>query len=302
MSTVADLIERLYRQYLYPPDYEPALVQLASDITTEVQTTFTLGEFAVPEDEELLRISSLIEIDRELMRVQDYNINTKEVTVKRGERSTPTGTYTAGEYFTLTPSYNRQSVFEAVRDNIITLYPRVSQVKAIQLTTVGWNVAGLEDTLAVEVIEVWQGDWASSQDWDARIVDFHPTVGGRAVITNGLSGTFWIRYRRRMGVATNEEEVVDDLGVDPTWENIVLIGAAADMLVGRDIPQALAEYVGAVIQAENIQVGTRASIAVSLARYRVELLRRAEDEMKSEYGVKVHMNSPFGMVTRGSYG
>jgi hypothetical protein len=80
--TVADLIERVYRTYLYPPDYEPAMVQLDGAITN-VATTLTVGEFVVPEDEELLRVGSLVELDQELVRVSDYDGTTRIATVVR---------------------------------------------------------------------------------------------------------------------------------------------------------------------------------------------------------------------------
>ena len=96
-----------------------------------------------------------------------------------------------------------------------------------------------------------------------------------------------------MGSATAESDVIADLGVDERWVNIVMIGAAATLFAGRDIPAANTEWVSATLEAENIRVGSRLSIAGGLRQYRNQLLSDASKEMKAEDSqkVKVHMNT-----------
>ena len=146
------------------------------------------------------------------------------------------------------------------------------------------------DPLAVEVTTAWPGDFTSTLDLHGHMVDFHPMTGGRSFILNtGQSGTVWLRFKRRMGKAQAETDTLESLGVDERWVNIVMAGAAADALAGRDIPQARAEWIESVLEAETVRVGTRMSISGGLRQYRNLLLMDAEREMKAEYRPKVRM-------------
>ena len=298
MSTIADLIERTYRTYLYPPDYEPAMVEVTSTINDSSDpVTFTLGEFVVPEDEELMRLGLLVEVGAELFRTTGYVSASGTVTAKRAQRGTVIAAHAIGDYLTLTPTYPRLSVFEAIRDNIIMLSPKLFTVSNDNLVQVSERVAPIDDDLAVEVLSVWAESWGSTIDHHARIVDYHPLTGGRALVTNLVMGSLWVRYRRRMGIITAETDELEDVGVEEVWSTIIMAGVAADLLVGRDLPQTQADFIGSILQTEAITPGTRTSIAVGLARYRDVLLERFQQEMKVEYRVKVRMRDPFDVRT-----
>jgi hypothetical protein len=296
MSTVGAVIDRLFRTYLEPPDYQPVIAFLQSAVSS-TDGTLTFSGFVVPEDQELLRVGVLLEGPMgELMRVVDTNGT--DATVIRARFSTTAEAMGAGDEIKLSPPFPRTSVFEAVRDNIITLSPKLYTVRHENLVTVDRNVAGMPDALAIEVIEIWGDDWTSDVDFDGRIVDYHPSVDGRALVTNNYQGNVWIRYRRRMGVAVAETEQLEDLGVEPTWVSIIMAGAAADLLVGRDVPASHVNWVGQVLQAENINVGTRQQIGFRLTQYRDKLLDEARKEMDVEYRPKVHMRDPLRQVVR----
>ena len=301
MTTVADALHRLYRTYLLPPDAQPPSTFL--DLSTDAVTGgVQLTPFTIPEDEELMRGGMIIEIGSELMLVTSYDEGTRVAAVQRGAFGTPAATHEEGDLVLLNPSYPRHSAFEFLGDNIITLYPTLYTVSSDNLVSIQSNISGIPDELAVEVIEVWPGDWTNDIELDARIVDFHPTVGGRAVITNLGHGSIWLRYRRRMKRPLLDTEELEDLGVDDAWVNILMAGVAADLFAGRDLPASHVEWVGGVLQAENIPVGTRAQLSVGLARYRELLIERAQKEMRAEYKAKVHLRQPAKMMTRSPFG
>ncbi len=288
--TVQSIIDRLFITYLTPPDDQFAQVALGGDID-DVETTISLGLFTIPEDEALLRQGSLIELDQELVRVVTYDAIENEITVVRGEYGTPQTAHLVPLLLNLNPPYTRAAVFEAVADNIITLYPKLFTSANAYLSTVGAGVFPLNDELAVEILSAWPDGWTGHTNIQAEIIDFHQLAGGRAVITGGNTGSLWFRYRRRMKKATSESDKLVDLGVDERWVNIVMVGAAADLLVGRDIPAAQTEWVKSILEAENIRVGTRMSIAGGLRQYRTLLIVDASREMKAEYRPQVHMRS-----------
>ena len=288
--TVKSIIDRLFVSYLTPPDAQFAQVRLGANVTDTEAQTILLGGFTIPEDEALLRQGSILELDEELVRVVSYNDVTATVTVTRGEYSTVPATHDTPLLINMNPIYTRASVFEAVADNIIMLYPSLYTAAHEYLSTVSAGIFPVNDELAVEVLSAWGDGWVGSSDIHAEIVDFHQLTGGRAIITNGATaGSLWFRYRRRMGRATAEDNKLDDLGVDGRWVNIVMAGAAADLMIGRDIPASQTEWVKSVLEATDIPVGTRMSIGGGLRQYRNLLLNAAMKEMKAEYRTKVKM-------------
>jgi hypothetical protein len=297
MTTMFDVIERLYVQYLTPPDDQGMQVRLGAAITDDTVEDILLGGFTIPEDEALLRQGSILEIDQELVRVVTYSDQAGIVTVTRGEYGTTPTTHAIPKLMNLNPAYVRSSVFKAVADNIITLYPKLFTTGQEYTSTVSAGVFPLSDPLAVEVLSVWGDGWVGSTDIDAEIVDFHQLTGGRSLILNHpTGGSMWVRFRRRMNKATDETDTLDELGVDERWVNIIMAGAAADLIVGRDIPAAQSEWVKNVLEAESIRVGSRMSIAGGLRQYRNMLLEDASQEMRAEYKPKIHMRNAFKSV------
>ena len=289
--TVGDVIERLYLTWLRPPDNQPMYVQLGADVIDATTETIILGAFAIVDDESLLRQGSLLELDHEIMLVVNYDATLNQVTVQRGQYNTVPVAHSVPLLMVMNPVYSRPAVWEAIADNIITLSPSLYTVKQEYLTSIGGSVFPLSDTLAVELLTAWGDGWTSSRNIHGRIVDFHQLAGGRAIILNGGDGSMWFRYRRRMGKPSDEATELVDVGVDERWVNIVMAGAAADLMAGKDIPATHTEWVKSVLEAESIRVGTRISIAGGLRQYRNLLLEEATKEMDAEYPIQVEMMS-----------
>ena len=277
--TVGSIMDRIMVSYLTPPDDQYAQVSLAGDID-DADTTISIGFFTIREDEALLRQGSLLELDEELVRVVSYDSQASTVLVTRGEYGTIPTSHLVPLLMNLNPPYSRASVFESVADNIITLYPSLYTTSEEYVTRVGPGIFPMGDSLAVELLTAWGDSWSSDTDIQGTIVDFHQLTGGRTLLLNQASaGSMWVRYRRRMGKAASESDVLSDLGVDERWVNIIMAGASADLFMGRDIPAARTEWVKSVLESENIPVGTRTSISGSLRRYRTTLLKDAMKEM-----------------------
>jgi hypothetical protein len=294
--TLEAVIDRLLVSYLTPANDQDIQVRLGSGVDDSTQT-ITLGGFTIPEDEALLRQGSILELERELVRVVEYDDLAGSVTVTRGIYSTTPAAHTTPLLMNLNPQFTRDTVFQAVADTIITLYPRLFTTNVEYLSTVSGGVFPINDDLAVELLSAWVDGWTGSTEVHGEIVDYHPLAGGRAIILNHpMGGAMWMRYRRRMARAESEADTLDDLGVDERWVNIIMAGAAADLLAGKDIPASETEWVKSVLEAENIQVGTRMSIAGGLRQYHGMLLDRAANEMRAEYKPKVRMRNPMKSI------
>jgi hypothetical protein len=296
MTTVGDLINRLYRTWLYPPNRQPATSVLASSMTTADPDTLALTAFVVPEDEQLMRVGSIMEVGSELMRVESWDTATLTGTVSRGKYGTTPTVHASGADMILGPPYPRQTVFEMVGDQIQSLYPRLYTVDVALLTETAVGVAAIEDNLATEVIELWLDNQTHMPDFNGRIVEYHPSVAGRALLMNRSAGSVWMRYRRRMARPTTEaDELKADCGVEDMWAIIIMAGVAADLFAGADLSESHVEWVQSVLQAENISVGTRAGLSGALLQYRDLKLREAQKEMRGEDAnkIRVHRRSPY---------
>ncbi len=287
--TVGDVIERLYLTWLRPPEAQPMYLQLGADIVDATIQTISLGAFTIVEDEGLLRQGSLLEVGHEIMRVTNYNPTLGEVTVERGQYNTVPIAHTIPLLMVMNPTYPRPAVWEAIADNIITLAPRLYTVRQEYLTSIGGSVFPLSDDLGYDLITAWGEGWTGSQNISGRIVDFHQLAGGRAILLNAGDGSMWFRYRRRMGKPTDETTELEEIGVDERWVSIVMAGAAGDLMVGKDIPASQTEWIKSVLEAENIRVGTRMSLAAGLRQYRRQLLDDATQEMDADYPIQVEM-------------
>lgn len=294
--TVGSIIDRLYLSYLTPPNAQDPMAQLAASVTLPTQQTIVFGQFVVPEDSALVRMGSLIEIDQEIMRIQSWDAETSTASVERGVYSTFATTHLTPKMIHF-PQFPRSTVFEAVADNILTLHPSLFTIKTTLLNPAGFKVYRLNDDLAIDVKEVWPDEEWSNVELHAKVVDYHEQAGGRALLTNQYTGNVWARIVRRMGKATSEDDTLVELGMDDRWVNIVMAGAAADIMAGRDIPAAQTEWIKSVLEAETIRVGTRMSIAGGLRQYRALLLKEARKEMKAEYRTSVHMRKASAQFT-----
>lgn len=298
--TVGDVIDRIYRTFLEPPDSQPVTAVLSTDITTE--TDIPVGAFALPEDKELMRTGVVLEIDSELMRVVGYNFDTDIATVVRPIYGTTRADHVTDATIRFGNPYTRLSVFEAVADRIIALHPELYTVKSRAVSAVAnGNIAPLNDDLAIAVVRVRPNE-GYGPELQGEIVDYHPQAGGRAVIIRGHVGNAWVTYRRRMGKATSESDTLEALGVDERWVKAIMAGAAADVLVGKDIPELQANWVGQILKTEAIEIGSRQQIAFGLAQYADMLVTKFAKEMTAEYRPKVRMRSPFDIPVRGVTG
>ena len=135
MAAVSTLVDRIYRDFLNKPDDLPAFSRLdgsIDDSTTSV--VYEAGLFST-EEENLLGAGGLIEIGQELMLVTNANTSTRTLTVARGFKGTTAASHSDNATMTLNPTFPRKSVFDAVADNIVRLYPSLYNVTTTSVTS-----------------------------------------------------------------------------------------------------------------------------------------------------------------------
>ena len=123
MTTIADVIERVYRDYLWPPDEQPARFAVgANDITATATTLPVLTTLLSPEEESLIGPGTLIEVvsavtGGELMLIEAVTGSpATSLTVVRKMFLTAGVAHLENDFIYLAPGFPRSKVYDAVAD------------------------------------------------------------------------------------------------------------------------------------------------------------------------------------------
>ena len=123
MAATSTLVDRIYRDFLNKPDDLSAFSRLEGAINNSVTSlNYESGLFS-SEEENLLGNGAIIEVDQELMLVTAANTSTRTLTVSRGYAGTTADSHLDEANLTINPTFPRKTVFDAVSDNIVRLYP-----------------------------------------------------------------------------------------------------------------------------------------------------------------------------------
>ena len=114
-----------------------------------------------------------------------------------------------------------------------------------------------------------------------------------AVQFTGISAghTVFVTFKKKFIEPTNESTTLASIGLETEYEPIVMAGAAAQMLVGKDIKSINASYITDQIAVQNAPVGSSNTISSSLLRYQQLLIQQARSNLMSKYPEPVHLNS-----------
>lgn len=300
MATVADLINRIYRSYLHPGDDQPARALLANDITAE-DTTWTYRSENIAADElELFAPGIIVEADREQALVTHSNpanighivLPTGNVTVLRGYNGTARTGHDADTPMTVQPPFARQSVFDAVADNIVNLYPTLYHVATEQITTAPTPVQVPAPTTTIASFTYPEGTrWIQG---NAKLLNpFPPSPTGKAVTFNntphGRTGN--LTYHTPFNRPTTEADDLQTLGVDASWERIIAVGTAAQVLSGRELDSVQQQYITEQLRAEGYPVLTAMRQAGALWEVRDDMLQHAARNLQASNHTPVTMNT-----------
>lgn len=280
MSTVAALIDRVFRDYLHAGDDQPARVRLSVGVDATA-TEWEVDLSMLPVDaRQVLTGGIVIEAGRELVLVTDVSA-ANVATVVRGANGTTPAVHAANTLLTISPAFGRQVVFDAVADNVAALYPTLWTVKS-EAVDVAQPYTEVPDD--VGTILAFRAGGAHPYNADARLIDTFPDSStGKAAVIEAASGTAGtIVYRGGFGRPDADSTDVSALGVRPEWEKIVVVGAAAQLLSGRDVEAVTQEWLGEQLQAESLPPTTPGRISARLLALYEHYLQEAGRRLRTE--------------------
>ena len=149
MAAVSTVVDRIYRDFLNKPDDLAAFSRLDGSITDSDTSLIYEDNLFSSEEENLLDGGALIEIDQELMLVTSSNTSTRTLTVARGYAGTTAAAHSDNANLYINPTFPRKSVFDAVADNIVRLYPSLYNVTTTSVTSASTYVEVPASTVEV---------------------------------------------------------------------------------------------------------------------------------------------------------
>ena len=305
-TTIGDLVDRTFREYLEPMEDIVSYTVLSGAITdTDTSIGFN-GDLLSVEEEDALDAGTIIEIGQELMICTDLNAVTNSITVTRGARGTTAASHSAGDVLKITPPFPRINVFNAVKDQIENLYPTLYAVETQTIASAAGYVAleGADDNRIVAplaAVSQYQSLASGSETTvqfrgvAMELIDVPTTVtaSGKVVQFSGINNgvNVHVTFKKKFGEVTNETSTLADIGLETEYEPIIMAGVAAQVIAGKDIPTYTADYISEQMQVANFPVNSSSNIRNSLLQYQQVLINQARKDLRARYPEPVSVNS-----------
>jgi len=291
MAAVSTLVDRIYRDFLNKPDDLAAFSRLDGAMT-DAQTTLSYedGLFSV-EEENLLGNGAIVEVDQELMLVTNANTSTRVLSVSRGYQGTTAASHNDKRNIFINPTFPRKSVFDAVADNIVRLYPSLYNVTTTSVTSNSTYAEVPSST--IEILTSYVQNSSGEKYTSAGIEllrDFPPSSTNAAVqFYNTSTGkTVYLVVKRKFVRPTDETvDLSTTCLIEDEYEQIVMVGAVADIVGATDIDATTQEFITEKLAAENYPVGSGERLRNALLRLRSLLIDEARGNLRSLYPAPV---------------
>jgi hypothetical protein len=285
--TLSEVIDRFYRDYLYPADEQPATGRLDANIATTVATTFTYStKYWTLEELDSIGAGTIVEIDRELFRVAEIDDVTRTITVSRGALGTTAAVHTAGARIVLRPKYPRATVFEMLSDAIEDLN---GDLYAIAVSDTFTTVDSLIEVPA-DVAEILKVMYRTYETSTTRYVDgafeFLEDVNtdvsttGKALQLSGVPTSRTAYYVYRTWFTRPDDETYDLTDDAPNfetrWIELILLNALISMMAAADIPARTQEFITEALETQGFPVGAGETLDRALVRIFEYRLQRAK--------------------------
>tara|TARA_E500000318_G_scaffold7728_1_gene7127 strand:+ start:412 stop:1428 length:1017 start_codon:yes stop_codon:yes gene_type:complete len=333
MSTnIQGLVDRVYREYLEPMDDLTSYTTLneGSELSaSDTEITFN-GDLLTQEEEDAMDAGTIIECETELMRCVSLDTVGNKVTVVRGVRGTTATTHADGSVVKIAPPFPRKVVFDAVVDQINNLFPTLFAVETQSITTgTGYTLIGSYDSpgthnYLVSILSAISQYTDFSAGSDTTGVNFSPVTCSLVELPNpftytdsdGVSRTITystgpstvhaiqfagiasghtahVTFKKKFIEPTAETDTLATVGLEQEYEPIIMAGVAAQLMAGKDIPTATADYITDQLSVSNFPVGSANSVRNSLLQYQQLLINQARKYLRAKYPEAVSVD---GMV------
>ena len=315
MANIGNLVDRTFREYLEPMDDIVSYTTLTGAINDTATSVAYNGDLLSVEEEDALDAGAIIEIGQELMICTDLNAVTNTITVTRGARGTTAAAHSVGDLIKISPPFARRNVFDAVCDQIKNLYPTLFAVEVKSITSKTGYIplsgstdnhlvapikaisqytdfsAGSDETgtvfagVAVELVDLPNPFTYTDADGVSQTITYSnngpDNVKAVQVYNVNAGHTVFVTFKKKFVTPTLETDTLATVGLENEYEPIIMAGVAAQMIAGRDIPTATADYISDQMGTSNFPVNSASNIRTSLLRYQSDLIEQARKDLRA---------------------
>jgi hypothetical protein len=299
--TVADIIDRLLRDFLTPPDKQPAQTRLDGAIDNAVTSITLVDDVLTQEEEDAIGRGAILEIGRELFRVTIPDAFPILTVATRGSvLGTSAAAHADGDPVIVAGASQgfvpRQAVFEAVADAIVDLYPDLFAVVTANHNS---QTSLIEVLATVEEIVRYRYRSTDADSSVTRYVegavelqeDHHTDVAssGKAIQLIGVptGRTGYLTSKSSFSRPADETYDLDTNSIDTSWHRLIVFDALVTLFAAADLTAEQQTYLTDAVQAQGFPVGSGESIDRSLIRVYEYLLTRAKKRLNQQYPMKV---------------
>lgn len=291
-TTVGGIVDRILRDYIENPA-DLGVQSVVVNVVTDSQTSIVYSTGLTAEEVARLSVNTIVEMGLERMRVTAHDEDTRTLTVLRGVQGTTAAEHAANTVMRVAPALGRMTIFEIVCDEIVELSPELYTV-ATDYGDPGDTALDVSGT-PLAVLSATQRVGSEPVDVEARVVyseEFFPDSGsGIYYEPLAVSEEVFIRYSKALTRPTAESDTLASLGIEASWERIIIYGVLANLMVGFDIDAATQEFITEALQAEAFPPTTGTNLTVALSRLREAMLMRAADRLIARDGVRQSFTS-----------
>ena len=328
-TTIGNLVDRIYREYLEPNDDIQSFTVLTGALTADTtdNTINYNNDYLTTEEEDALSAGAFIEINQELMMVVSLNTAAETITVKRAARGTTLAAHSIDDDIKVNPPFPRKVVYDAVVDQINNLFPTLFAVETVSVTSSdGYTLLGTYDSpgtnnylisvlkaisqytdfsagsdqtgiifqpVSVELIELPNPFTYTDDNGTERTITYTSgpnNVKALQFYSIQQGHTVYVTFKKKFVEPTAESDTLSTVGLEDEYESIIMAGVAAQMMSGRDIPAATQSYITESLQAQAFPVGSGTSIRNSLLQYQQILITQARKYLRAKYPEAVEIN------------
>ena len=297
-SNIGQLVDRVFREYLEPNDDIQSFSVLRGDMAADasVVTLNYDANYLTSEEEDALEPGAVVEVNRELMLVTALSTTAQQLTVERAFRSTTLAAHTTKDVMRLNPVFPRNTVFNAVVDQISNLYPTLyaTETKSISSKTGYIILDGTNDNHFIAPIKAISQNTDFSSGADETGIVYQGVAVEMVDLPNPFTYTDPNGASQTVTYTKGPNKVnaiqVYNVSSGHTVHVIIMAGVAAQLISGRDIPSATVENVTQSMQSQGFPVNSASTIRNSLLQYQRVLLEQARKDLRARFPEPVTIN------------
>lgn len=284
MTTIAQLMDRAYLEWLARADERPVEVEIEDNPLADNDESMVLAPTLTPEEINLLSAGTVCEFGDstawELIRTVDYDPSTRVLTARRGRLGTTARQWPQKTILTVAPAFSRQVVFDQIADAIVGLYPDLwkaatelaytEPITEIETANVK-GVLSVTDTDGFPIPYTFLLDFP---DVDSGVaVRFDRQFCGQEVILK-----LALRSIRPTSSATD----LSALNVDEAWVQIIMVTAVSTLLRGQEVDKTTLEFLTEALESSGLRLGEISDVATALLRYRELLVQKQKQALLAD--------------------